>query len=192
MLNLQKGENLLLDLTKAGISRLDIGLGWDTKCDLDVYAVLRNDDKQTIDTVYFGNKDKLGVSLSGDNLTGDGDGDDEIIYLDLARVDKSVKYIGVYVNVFSMGSTFGDVKGSYIRLYEPGNGTVHAKSILDTKEYASSKSVHFAELQVSDKIDFKVIMEGSRENVKTMARNYAAQNGTNIEAPKKKKLFGLF
>jgi stress response protein SCP2 len=78
VLNLSKG--LVLDLIKSSsLEKLDIGLGWDTKCDLDSIAFLTDANGVIKDTVYFGSKRKQGIFLNGDNLTGAGDGDDEII-----------------------------------------------------------------------------------------------------------------
>lgn len=205
MLNLQKGEGLLLDLNKIGIKKIDIGLGWDTNCDLDAYAILRDSEGTEVNTVYFGNKSVKGVRLSGDNLTGAGDGDDEIIYLDLAKIDTRVKIISVYANIFSPGKYFKDVKGSYIRLVNPSNNEILARANLEDRKLDDSKTVHFADITLSDSFDFYVVMEGSINSPESM--NYSKNNNqsnqqscepqakttkTTITSNKRKKWFGIF
>jgi tellurium resistance protein TerD len=67
------------------ISAVLVGLGWscDGSIDLDASIVLMNQNKEIHETIYFGNKKGSGITHAGDNTTGDGDGDDELIRLDL-------------------------------------------------------------------------------------------------------------
>ena len=75
------------------MTSFSFGLGWDSKCDIDASMLLLNSDKELEDVVYFGNKDYKpdgytsagAVKHSGDNLTGEGDGDDEVIQVNLNK-----------------------------------------------------------------------------------------------------------
>ena len=204
MLNLQKGESLTLDLNKVDSKRIDVGLGWDTRCDLDAHAILRDASGKMLKIVYFGNKSAMGVRLSGDNTTGAGAGDDEIIYLDLDKIDKKVKIISIYVNVYSSGKTFGNVKGSYVRLYNPETKKELAKAKLEDTSLDKYKTVHYADITLTDKLDFKIIMNGSMDEPDVMRYvvnaidnpvtepTVVATVTTPVEEPKKKRFFGLF
>ena len=69
----------------ADISAILVGLGWscDGSIDLDASIVLMNQNKKIVDTIYFGKLSGSGITHAGENTTGDGDGDDELIRLDL-------------------------------------------------------------------------------------------------------------
>ena len=86
LLNLKKND--VLDLTKVaeGLKSVDVGLGWDTTMDLDSIAFLLDGNKKVKETVYYGSKSGSGVRLNGDNTTGEGDGDDEIISVNFDNV----------------------------------------------------------------------------------------------------------
>lgn len=113
-----------LDLTKgASLSVLQIGLGWDTGFDLDASAFLiRGDNKGAMapnDVCFYNNKNIPGVSLSGDNLTGEGDGDDEIITVRLSDVPDDVTSIFFNIHIHeskARGHSFGQVKNSYVEV----------------------------------------------------------------------------
>lgn len=100
-----------------------------TDIDCDAFAVLMKDGEQdiTADTVCFTNKRHKtdAVRLSGDNLTGDGEGDDEQIYITLKRIPASYKTIFIGVNIYSAKSrnqTFGDIANAFIRVVDDETG----------------------------------------------------------------------
>jgi len=82
---MQKGA--VVDMPKSSaMRRVVVGLGWDTTCGediVDVSAVMLNSSSAVVDTVFFGKMAAPGVTHSGDNLTGHGDGDDEQITVEL-------------------------------------------------------------------------------------------------------------
>lgn len=140
-LNLVKGEKLALTKENAGLTVVKFGLGWKPATsgqafDLDASAILLDVNSKVIEpftennnetVVFFGNLNLPGVSHSGDNLTGEGDGDDEIITVNLAQVDPRVHRIQFLVNIFQAESrrqNFGQVNDAYIRVFD------------DSKEYA--------------------------------------------------------
>ncbi|MGL4450248.1 MAG: TerD family protein [Sarcina sp.] len=191
MLDLKKGQEFKLDLTKGTISKLNVGLGWDTQADLDVHAILYNNIGRPLTRVCFSHLSDRGVTLSGDNTTGAGDGDDEIIFIDINTLAQEVATIGIYVKVFTPFMTFKNVKGSFIRLFE--GSTVHTKSILDNGVYNEFKIVHFANIEIKGKeLAYKVIMEGKKESMGKLASKPLNKCTKELSKTSKKKFFGLF
>jgi tellurium resistance protein TerZ len=125
MLNLTKGQKL--DLTKqAGrtLTKITLGLGWDVargaaSIDLDASCATFAADKTKLEEIYFGRKSGHGGSIQhgGDNLTGDGDGDDETIEVDLTKLPANVNAVVFTVSSYR-GQTFGTVENAYVRLFD--------------------------------------------------------------------------
>jgi tellurium resistance protein TerD len=101
-----------------------VGLGWECpgSIDLDASIIGLNSNKEVNFTVYYSNKNAPGVSHAGDNTTGDGDGDDEQIRIDLDKVAGNVAELFITVNIYSNGKTFGDVHDAYVRLCSVAKG----------------------------------------------------------------------
>lgn len=137
-INLQKGQKI--DLTKAdgsSLKRVFMGLGWDPitnkgilsgifgggsgggNIDLDASCVMLDDNNSEVDIVYFGKLYSTDGSVrhSGDNLTGAGDGDDEVINVDLETVPARVKTLVFTINSFQ-GQTFKQVDNCFARLVD--------------------------------------------------------------------------
>ena len=115
---------------------LFVGLGWNTRCDLDAGIMLVDKDAaegaRAINIVNY--RDKTfgkAVIHRGDNVTGEGGGDDERIDIDLDYMPEEVKALWVVVNVFTSGRAFSDVTGAYIRLCAAKNGHVLCQFRLD-------------------------------------------------------------
>jgi tellurium resistance protein TerD len=71
--------------------------------------------------VYFGHKDELGVHHQGDNLTGEGEGDDEVIDVNLRAIDSKFDQVLLVMNVYTSGKSMKDVSSAYIRLVNKSN-----------------------------------------------------------------------
>lgn len=113
----------VVDMPKSSeIKKVWIGLGWEIgsgKVDLDVSAVLLSQTGQEVrehNAVFFGNLTAPGVQHSGDNLTGEGSGDDETITVDLEAVEPEVRQIVFIVNIYSRDQSFSDVSRPYCRI----------------------------------------------------------------------------
>ncbi len=136
--NLSKGQKV--DLTKGnpGLSKLLIGLGWDTNkydggfdFDLDASAFLCAENGKVLsdaDFVFYSNtKHSSGsVEHSGDNTTGDSEGDDEVIMVDLSLVPENIAKIAFTVTIYEAESrhqNFGQVSNAYIRIVDQSTGT---------------------------------------------------------------------
>jgi tellurium resistance protein TerZ len=143
--NLVKGQKISLEKQGGGaLTQVFMGLGWDTikagglmgrmfgggndSIDLDASCIMFDENKQAVDTVWFRQLRSQDGSIqhSGDNRTGDGDGDDEVIHVDLSRVPGHVKTLVFTVNSFT-GQTFDTVANSFCRLVDSGNRQEVAK-----------------------------------------------------------------
>lgn len=116
----------ILDLPQA-MDSITIGLGWDTgqgKVDLDVSAVLLDAAGAEVETVFFGNLESAanGIKHSGDNLTGEGNGDDEQITAQLGAIGPRVQQVVFVVNIYTPGKTFRQVAHPYCRVIENVSG----------------------------------------------------------------------
>eukprot|EP01126_Amoeba_proteus_P048873 TRINITY_DN5671_c0_g1_i1.p1 TRINITY_DN5671_c0_g1~~TRINITY_DN5671_c0_g1_i1.p1 ORF type:complete len:610 (+),score=131.21 TRINITY_DN5671_c0_g1_i1:51-1880(+) len=114
--NLYKGNTIPL----SRMQKVYLGLGWDAGFDLDAYCYLSGQEGESIDTVYFGKliSDCGSVKHSGDNLTGQGEGDDERIKVDLSSLPASVWFLFFVVKIYSASCTFKDVKNPFVRLVD--------------------------------------------------------------------------
>ncbi|GAB1330352.1 TerD family protein [Streptomyces sennicomposti] len=130
--NLDKGrvslqKNQTVSLVKGGrplLSQVKMGLGWEpafrgADIDLDASVIAYGPQRNHIDSCYFGKLAILNgaVKHSGDNLTGEGAGDDEVIVVDLGRLPQEVTGLVFTVNSFS-GQKFTDVAKAYCRLLD--------------------------------------------------------------------------
>mmetsp|Transcript_49377 Transcript_49377/g.86985 ORF Transcript_49377/g.86985 Transcript_49377/m.86985 type:complete len:424 (+) Transcript_49377:65-1336(+) len=96
-------------------------LGWDVEgdgVDLDVSAVFFDASGKNVDACFFGNLESCGFVHTGDNLTGEGEGDDERIMCNLDSVPANVQQVFFVVNIYSRGVTFECVRNAYCRIVD--------------------------------------------------------------------------
>jgi tellurium resistance protein TerD len=142
LLTLEKGQKV--DLTKGnpGLTEIAVGMGWDVNkgrggdVDLDAFAVCLDENSKAIAgaTLYYGSpKNAAGkphilneaLVHSGDNLTGQGDGDDETISITFSTVPANVKKVVFAANIYEAANrsqNFGMVRNAYIRVYNKATG----------------------------------------------------------------------
>ncbi|MGI5374493.1 TerD family protein [Streptomyces sp. CA-251387] len=135
-INLDKGrvslqKNQTVSLVKGGrplLSQVKMGLGWEPAyrgkdIDLDASVIAYGPQRNHIDSCYFGKLQIVGGAIrhSGDNLTGEGGGDDEVITVDLGRLPQEVTGLVFTVNSFS-GQKFTEVAKAYCRLLDAATG----------------------------------------------------------------------
>jgi tellurium resistance protein TerZ len=134
--SLSKGQRVSLEKRGGGtLTRVRMGLGWDAvkkkglfgskkqSIDLDASALLFDAQGTLVDQVWFQQLDSRDGSVhhTGDNLTGDGDGDDESIQVDLSRVPAGVNTLVFTVNSFT-GQNFSQIQNAYCRLLDETTG----------------------------------------------------------------------
>lgn len=127
-INLQKGQRVTLDNS---MQLALVGLGWDTNrydggsdFDLDASAFLLGENgklNRDEDFIFYNNLTSRNNAVvhTGDNLTGDGDGDDEVIFIDFSKIPSDVKKIAIVVTIHDAEArrqNFGQVSNAYIRI----------------------------------------------------------------------------
>ncbi|MFE4720340.1 TerD family protein [Streptomyces sp. NPDC056728] len=135
-INLDKGrvslqKNQTVSLVKGGqplLSQVKMGLGWEPAfrgkdIDLDASVIAFGPQRNHVDSCYFGKLSIVNGAIkhSGDNLTGEGGGDDEVIVVDLGRLPQDVTGLVFTVNSFS-GQKFTEVAKAYCRLIDAATG----------------------------------------------------------------------
>lgn len=139
MVSLAKGQSVRLEKSGgAALTRVAMGLGWDVRrpkgllglfggkpadIDLDASCLIFDTSRKLVDQVWFRQLSSRDGSIvhGGDNLTGAGDGDDETIEVDLARLKASVATLVFTVNSFQ-GDTFDRIENAYCRLVDLATG----------------------------------------------------------------------
>ena len=136
-INLTKGQKV--DLTKGnpGLKKLMVGLGWDVNAfdsgadfDLDASAFMLGDNGKCPtekEFIFYGNlaHDSESVQHMGDNLTGEGEGDDEQIFVDLTKIPDNISRIAFTVTIYESEErrqNFGQVSNSFIRIVNEDSG----------------------------------------------------------------------
>lgn len=137
-INLSKGQKV--DLTKGnpGLKSVMVGLGWDVNAfdsgvdfDLDAAAFMLGVDGKCPtekEFVFYGNLKHASdaVKHMGDNLTGEGDGDDEQICVDLSKIPTNISKIAFTVTIYDAETrrqNFGQVSNAFIRIVDEATGT---------------------------------------------------------------------
>ncbi len=172
ILNLQKNDILDLNKRNPGLKKVTLGAGWDISnggvdFDIDIAAFLldANNKFNTVSNViFFNNKQGQGISLSGDNRTGAGEGDDETISIDLDAINPSIQKIVFVVTIHEAQSrrqTFGMVNNSYVRLLDTVNNDRELCRFNLKSDGSTATSVLFAELyRDMGEWQFKAVGEG--------------------------------
>lgn len=163
MVSLSKGAKVSLakvaaDAGVATLSKLKVGLGWDVnrfdsghQFDLDASVFMCGDDGRVVNDeafVFYNNKVQPGVVHQGDNRTGDGAGDDEVIEIDLTALSPSVKKLAFTVTIDQADArrqNFGMVENSYIRIEDVATGTELLRYDLG-EEYSTETALVVAEI----------------------------------------------
>lgn len=172
-INLEKGHKVDLTKDNAGLTSIGLGLGWDVKSgagsdyDLDAFALMLSGGKingNAKRVVYFRNLNPgEGVAHSGDNLTGEGDGDDEVISVNFSQVPADVEEILLCVNIFQAegrGQNFGQVQNAFIRVFDGGTTTEMMKYDL-SEDYSAYTGVKMGKVyRHNGEWKFQAIGEG--------------------------------
>lgn len=149
-ISLVKGQKISLEKGDgSSLTKIFLGAGWDVAksgglfgmfgggggtIDLDASAIVFDANNQVLDSIWFGQlKSKDGsISHSGDNMTGAGDGDDEMIHVDLTKIPSQVQSIVFTISSFR-GQTFEKVENAFCRLVDATSNIEIAKYNLSAK-----------------------------------------------------------
>ncbi len=184
--SLSKGGNVSLSKEAPGLTNIVIGLGWDTRStdgsDFDLDAsmfVLKEDNKVRSDSDFIFYNNKTGadgaVEHLGDNLTGEGEGDDEQIKVNLNAVPQDVANLAVGVTIHEAESrrqNFGMVSNAFIRVVNGADNSEIAR--YDLSEDASTETAMvFGEVyRRGNEWKFKAVGQGFQGGLGPLARNY--------------------
>ena len=184
--SLSKGGNVSLTKEAPGLTAVIVGLGWDarsttgTEFDLDASAILCNSSGKVVSDshfVFFNNKTSPegSVEHTGDNLTGEGEGDDEQIKVDLSKVPAEVDKIVFPVSIYdaeSRSQSFGQVRNAFIRVVNQAGGAEITR--YDLSEDASTETAMvFGELYRSGADwKFRAVGQGYSAGLAGIARDF--------------------
>ncbi|MCB9427160.1 MAG: TerD family protein [Flavobacteriales bacterium] len=154
-INLQKGQRETINAPK-----FTVGLGWDTNSsstgvdfDLDASVFVLGENKKLLSDAHFIFYNNLkspdgAVEHTGDNLTGDGDGDDESIKVDLSKIDTSASEICIVVTIHeavARNQNFGQVRNAFIRIFDTNTQEVILMFELD-EDFSIETAVEFGRI----------------------------------------------
>lgn len=151
-INLSKGETVNLQKEAPGLVKAQLGAGWDTTgngIDLDLYTVaLKADGKAVSDKhlCYFGQKSTPAMVHSGDNRTGEGEGDDEVITIDFSKLPEDAVKVRVGVTFYNHnGRNLDVVQNAFARVVNTADNKEVAKYTITSG--ATGKTLNFVDFE---------------------------------------------
>lgn len=184
--SLAKGGNVSLSKEAPGLTNVLVGLGWDVRTttgadyDLDASAILLSASGKVISDAHFVFFNNLTspdgtVEHTGDNLTGEGEGDDETIKLNLAAMSPDVDRIVFPVSIYEAEErrqSFGQVQNAYIRVLNAE--TNQELTRFDLSEDASTETAMvFGEVyRRGSEWKFRAVGQGYASGLRGIALDY--------------------
>ena len=187
-INLKKGQRISLTKDNPGLKQIMCGLGWDVaprsggffggnkQFDLDSSVICLNADKKITDLkdlIYFGNlrHSSSAIAHQGDNLTGAGEGDDEVINIDLPLIPQSISHLVFTINIYKCDQRkqdFSMVDNAFVRLVDRANNKELARYNLSGSEYRGMTGMVLAEVYRHND-EWKMAALGNGFKVSTLA-----------------------
>lgn len=184
--SLSKGGNVSLSKEAPGLKAVRVGLGWDTRVtdggafDLDASVFLLGDTgkvRSDADFVFYNNKNGGNGSVihQGDNLTGEGSGDDEVVAVSLDQIPAEIQKLSFAVTIHDADArrqNFGMISNAFIRVLNEAGGTEIAR--YDLSEDASTETAMiFGELyRHNGEWKFKAIGQGFAGGLGPLASSF--------------------
>ncbi|WP_316850845.1 TerD family protein [Pedobacter agri] len=180
-INLQKGQREAISAPQ-----FTVGLGWDTNSsstgssfDLDTSIFVLGENKRLLSDAYFVFYNNLktpdgAVEHTGDNLTGDGDGDDEQIKVDLSKIGADASEICIVVTIHDAENrrqNFGQIRNSYIRIFD-GTKTEILKYELE-EDFSIETAVEFGRIyKRNNEWKFEAVGAGMKDGLEFFLNKY--------------------
>lgn len=190
-ISLQKGGNVNLSKEAPGLKEIMVGLGWDARAtdgaefDLDASVFMTKPDgkvRADADFIFYNNKVSSDGSVThmGDNRSGAGDGDDEKVQVNLAKVPAEVDKISFTVTIHegeTRKQTFGQVGNAFIRVVNSGDGKELARYDL-SEDGSTETAMIFGELyRAGVEWKFRAVGQGFKGGLGPLAANYGVNMG---------------
>ena len=189
--SLSKGGNVSLTKAAPNLISIGVGLGWDVRStaghdfDLDASALALGENHKVLGDDYFVFFNNLkspdgSIEHQGDNLTGEGEGDDEVVTVNLPGVPPQATSIVFAVSIYDAESrqqSFGQVRNAYIRVVNLANDVELARYDL-TEEYSSETAMVFGELyRYGGEWKFRAVGQGYATGLRGIALDYGVHVG---------------
>jgi tellurium resistance protein TerD len=187
-INLKKGQRISLTKEDPSLKQLMCGLGWDVapksggffggnkQFDLDSSILCLDADKKLLDVkniIYFGNlrHSSSAIAHQGDNLTGAGEGDDEVINIDLPLIPADIVYLVFAINIYKCDQRrqdFSMVDNAFVRLVNRTTNKELARYNLSGAEYQGMTGMIMAEVYRHNE-EWKMAAVGNGFKIATLA-----------------------
>ncbi|MBF8982414.1 TerD family protein [Lutibacter sp. B2] len=191
-INLSKGQRIDLTKSNPGLKKIIIGLGWDTNkysggydFDLDASAFLAGEDgkaKNDLDFIFYNNLVGPNECIvhTGDNRTGEGDGDDEQIIVDFSKVPEHIHKIAITVTIhdaIQRKQSFGQVSNAFVHIVNEETNEEVLRYDLG-EDFSVETAVVICELyRYNGEWKFSAIGSGFEGGLAALCRNYGLQVG---------------
>ena len=184
--SLSKGGNVSLSKEAPGLNRILIGLGWDTRAtdgadyDLDASLFMLNAEgrvRSDSDFIFYNNLKSTDGSVehTGDNLTGEGEGDDEAIKVTVTAVPADVDKLVVAVTIHdaqNRGQNFGQVENAFIRIVNDENAVEIARYDLSEDASVETAMIFGEVYRHGDEWKFRAVGQGFAGGLGPLAQSY--------------------
>jgi len=185
-ISLQKGGRISLTKEAPTLKKVHVGLGWDERAtdgaefDLDASAFLLNDQgkvRADSDFIFYNQLESIegSVKHTGDNRTGAGEGDDEVLLLDLDRIPQEVNKIAFTVTIHDAerrSQNFGQVTNAFIRLVNAENDEEVVRYDL-TEDSSVETALIFGEIyRHNDEWRFSAVGQGYAGGLAALCQQY--------------------
>lgn len=189
-INLTKGQRIDLTKTNPGLKKVIIGLGWDTNrysggadFDLDASAFLAGENGKVTydhDFIFYNNLESSdgGVVHTGDNRTGEGDGDDEQIIIEFDKISDHIHNIGITCTIHEANArhqNFGQVSNAFVRVVDEETGTEILRYDLG-EDFSVETALVVCEIyRQGTEWKFKAVGSGFSGGLASLCRNYGLE-----------------
>jgi tellurium resistance protein TerD len=189
--SLNKGGNVSLTKEAPGLTAVLVGLGWDVRTttgadfDLDASALMVGTSGKILSDAHFIFFNNLtspdgSVEHTGDNLTGEGEGDDEVIKVNLQGVPQDVDKVVVTVSIYdaeARGQSFGQVRNAYIRVVNQAGEAEITRYDL-TEDASTETAMVFGELyRNGPEWKFRAVGQGYSTGLRGIAQDFGVNVG---------------
>ena len=190
-ISLTKGQNVSLSKTDPSLKNVLVGLGWDARStdgqdfDLDASVFMATENGKVPSDRHFIFYNQLvslcgGVEHTGDNLTGDGDGDDESVIVRLDKVESNIKSLFITVTIHDAEArrqNFGQVSNAFVRIVNNDTGDEIVRFDL-SEDYSTETAMVFGEIyRHNGEWKFRAIGQGYTGGLYSLCQQYGVNVG---------------